>query len=231
MHIFVLLSSYFKIVLRQMRSIYSLINLSGLIVGLSAFILVFLWVEEEWSYDRFHQNSTEHLSVVQNQFNDNNEIYPVAVTPAPLAPHLKTTFAEVEAACRVGNSDFTVRRDETAFLQKGILADPEFFDVFTFPIVKGEHKTFATGIDVMMISERLASVYFNDENPIGKTLTVLGKELLVAAVLKDVPPNSHLQFDFVMPMEFVRAGGMTIWQNGIPTTIIRTSGFLHLRVH
>lgn len=209
-----------------MRSIYSLINLSGLIVGLSAFILVFLWVEEEWSYDRFHQNSTDIYRIVQNQFNDNNEIYPVAVTPAPLAPHLKTTFAEVEAACRVGNSDFVVRRDETAFLQKGILADPEFFDVFTFPIVKGEHKTFATGIDVITISERLASVYFNDETPIGKTLTVLGKELLVAAVLKDVPPNSHLQFDFVMPMEFVRAGGyddLAKWNTNSYYTYIRLS--------
>lgn len=190
-----------------MRSIYSLINLLGLIVGLSAFILIFLWVEEEWSYDRFHPGSKHIYRIVQNQFNDNNEVYPVAVTPAPLAPHLKNTFAEVEAACRVGTSEFIVRRDETAFVQKGILADPEFFEVFAFPIVKGEHKTFASTIDVVMISERLAAVYFNTENPVGKTLTILSKELLVAAVFKDVPGNSHLHFDFVIPMEFVRAGG------------------------
>jgi putative ABC transport system permease protein len=190
-----------------MRSIYSLINLSGLIVGLSAFILIFLWVEEEWSYDRFHNDSANIYRVVENQYNDNNELYPVTVTPAPLAPYLKATFAEVEAACRVGNSEFIVKRNETAFVQKGILADPEFFDVFNFPIVKGEYKTFASAIDVVMISERLASVYFNTEDPIGKTLTILSKELLVAAVLKDVPGNSHLQFDFVIPMEFVRAGG------------------------
>lgn len=199
-----------------MRSIYSLINLLGLIVGLSAFILIFLWVEEEWSYDRFHPDSKSIYRVVQNQFNDNNEIYPVAVTPAPLAPHLKNTYAEVEAACRIGNSEFVVRRDETAFYQKGILADPEFFEVFSFPIVKGEHKTFATGINVVMISERLASVYFNAEDPIGKTLTIVSKELIVVAVFKDVPGNSHLQFDFVMPMEFVRANGfddLAKWNN------------------
>lgn len=190
-----------------MRSIYSLINLLGLIVGLSAFILIFLWVEEEWSYDRFHPGSKNIYRVVQNQFNDNNEVYPVAVTPAPLAPHLKSTFAEVEAACRVGTSEFVVRRDETAFYQKGILADPEFFEVFTFPNVQGEIKTFSSGIDVVMISERLASIYFNKENPVGKLLTIVSKELLVVAVFKDVPVNSHLQFDFVIPMEFVRAGG------------------------
>lgn len=190
-----------------MRSIYSFINLSGLIVGLSAFILIFLWVEEEWSYDRFHQESTNIYRVVQNQFNDNNEVYPVAVTPAPLAPHLKTTFAEVEASCRVGTSEFIVRREDVAFVQKGILADPEFFEVFSFPILKGEHKTFASTIDVVLVSERLATIYFNTENPIGKTLTILSKELLVAAVFKNVPGNSHLQFDFVIPMEFVRAGG------------------------
>jgi putative ABC transport system permease protein len=190
-----------------MRSIYSLINLLGLIVGLSAFILIFLWVEKEWSYDRFHADSKNIYRVVQNQFNGNNEIYPVAVTPAPLAPYLKSTFAEVEASCRMGTGEFTIRRDETAFVQKGIFADPEFFEVFTFPIVKGEHKTFASTIDVVMISERLAAIYFNTENPIGKTLTILSKELLVAAVFKNVPENSHVQFDFVIPMEFVRAGG------------------------
>jgi len=189
-----------------MQSIYSFINLSGLIVGLSAFILIFLWVEEEWSYDRFHPDSTAIFRIVENQFND-NEVYPVAVTPAPLAPHLKATFAEVEAACRVGNADFIVRRDENAFAQKGLLVDPEFFDVFTFPIVKGEHKTFASSVDAIMISERLLEIYFKTEDPIGKTLTVLGKELLVTAVLQNVPGNSHLQFDFVIPMEFVRAGG------------------------
>ncbi|MCW5912723.1 MAG: ABC transporter permease [Cyclobacteriaceae bacterium] len=190
-----------------MRSIYSLINLSGLVVGLSAFILIFLWIEEEWSYDRFHQDNAHIYRVVENQFNDNNEVYPVAVTPAPLAPYLKSTFAEVAFACRVGNSEFSVRRDETAFVQKGILADPEFFDVFTFPVERGELKTFAGGIDVVMISERLAGVYFNSEDPVGKTLTILGKELQVAAVFKNVPGNSHLQFDFVIPMEFVRSGG------------------------
>jgi putative ABC transport system permease protein len=194
-------------VLRQMRSVYSFINLSGLIVGLSAFMLIFLWVEEEWSYDRFHQDSEGIYRVVQNQFNDNNEVYPVAVMPAPLAPYLKATFAEVESACRVGNADFVVRREENAFLQKGLLIDPEFFNVFTFPIEKGEHKTFAATIDAIMISERLAEIYFKGEDPIGKTLTVLSKELLVTAVLKNVPGNTHLQFDFVMPMEFVRAGG------------------------
>jgi putative ABC transport system permease protein len=202
-----LLSNYFKIVLRQLRSIYALINLFGLIVGLSAFILIFLWVEEEWSYDRFQPDGKKIYRVIQNQFNDNNEVYPVAVTPAPLAPHLKATFAEVEVACRMSSAQFIIRRDEIAFVQKGILADPEFFDVFSFPLVNGELKTFASTIDVVLISERLASIYFNTENPIGKTLTILNKELQIAAVLKNVPGNSHVQFDFVMPMEFVRAGG------------------------
>lgn len=190
-----------------MRSIYSVINLSGLIVGFCAFILIFLWIENEWNYDRFHEEGANIHRVIENQFNENQEAYPVVVTPAPLAPHLKQNFPEVEVACRVGNSEFVVHRDEQAFVQKGILADPEFFQMFTFPIVKGEHKTFAKGINVVMISERLSEVYFNREDPIGKALTILGKEMLVSAVLKNVPHDSHLQFDFVIPMEFVRSGG------------------------
>lgn len=214
-----------------MRSMYSIINLFGLIVGFSAFILIFLWVEREWNYDRFHEHGRSIYRVIENQFNDNGDVYPVVVTPAPLTPHLKETFAEIETASRIGISEFVLRRDEIAFQQNGILADPEFFQMFTFPVTKGNLKTFAAGIDVVMISQRLSEIYFNQEDPIGKTLTILGKEMEVAAVLKDVPDDSHLQFDFAIPMEFVRAGGyddLAKWNFNNYYTYIKLSPTAHV---
>ena len=82
--------------LRQLRTIYSFINLTGLIVGLSAFTLIYLWVIEELSYDRFHSNHDKIFRVVENQYNENGEVYPLALTPGPLGNYLKNPFAKVD---------------------------------------------------------------------------------------------------------------------------------------
>jgi putative ABC transport system permease protein len=201
------LSGYFKIVLRQLRSIYSIINLTGLIVGFAAFILIYFWVEQQLSYDRFHSDYETIYRVVENQIDDSGSVYPVAVTPSPLSPYLKTTFAETEETCRLSFLDLLVRQGEQAFYQKGILADPAMFDLFTFPVMMGETISFETGVDKVVVTKKLARTYFGNVDPIGKTLRLLDQEMLIVAVLEDIPVNSHIQFDFIIPFEFLRAKG------------------------
>ncbi|MBX2899279.1 MAG: ABC transporter permease [Cyclobacteriaceae bacterium] len=208
-----MLSNYFKLFLRQLRSVYAAINLLGLVIGLTAFILIFLWVADEWSFDRFHADANRVYRVVENQLNDKEEVYPVAATPAPLGPHLKATFAEVEAVGRTGNLDLNLRKDDIVFLQKGLLADPEIFEFLHFPLLHGSMKPFNEGTEIILITERLAQVYFATTDPVGKSLTLLGREMLIAGVLHDIPANSHLQFDFVLPMQFARAGGFDQLEN------------------
>ncbi|MBL7873236.1 MAG: ABC transporter permease [Cyclobacteriaceae bacterium] len=202
-----MLSGYLKIILRQLRSIYSFINLTGLIVGFAAFILIYLWVEQQLSYDRFHSGYDNIYRVVENQIDESGAVYPVAVTPSPLSPYLKSTFAEIRETCRLSFLDLLVRNAELAFYQKGALADPSMFDLFSFPILAGETRSFETGVDKIIITKKLGRTYFGDTDPIGKTLRLLDQEMLITAVLEDIPVNSHIQFDFVMPFEFLRAKG------------------------
>ncbi len=199
--------NYFKIVLRQLRSVYSLINLIGLIIGFAAFLLIYLWVMEELSYDRFHQNPDHIFRVVENQLDEKGELYPLALTPGPLGPYLKNTFAEVNQTCRLSHVEFLLRHKELFFYQKGITADPSFFDVFSFPMVQGDAQSIRTGVDKIIISEKLATAYFGTEDPIGKVFIVVGRDLQVTGIMKNIPANTHLQFDYVIPFDFLEAAG------------------------
>jgi putative ABC transport system permease protein len=192
-----------------MRSVYSVINLTGLIVGLAAFALIYLWVLEELSYDHFHNGHDKIFRVVEKQFNENGESYPLALTPGPLGPYLKNSFAEVSQACRLTQLDFLVRYDEQSFYQKGIAADPEFFELFSFPLSSGEARSFYTGIDKIIISEKLASTYFGNDKALGKIFIIAGHDFIVTAVMQNVPTHSHLQFDFVIPFNFLEAAGFS----------------------
>lgn len=217
-------SSYQKIVLRQLRSIYSFINLTGLIVGFTVFTLIYFWVEHELSYDRFHQEHSSIFRVVENQLNENGAPYPVAVTPAPLAPYLKNSFPEVVEVCRLNNLNLVLRHEEHVFYQAGIVADPSLFNMFTFPTRFGETKSFEGGVDKIVITEKLSRVYFGETDPVGKVLQMLDRDMLIVAVIENIPANSHLQFDFAIPFEFLKAKGyddLTNWKSNQYHTYIK----------
>jgi ABC-type antimicrobial peptide transport system permease subunit len=200
------ISSYHKIVIRNLRNVYSVINLSGLSIGLTVFILISLWVADEVSYDRFHVDHQQIFRVVQNQLEANGQPYGIAVTPPLLSGYLKTTFQEVENACRAIQAEVLVRHEELAFSQKGLAADPSFFSLFTFPMERGNIKDFYGGLDKIIISKKMATSYFGNDDAIGKIFKIVGRDFMVVGVL-EVPTNSHLQFDFVIPIEILKALG------------------------
>lgn len=207
-----------------MRSFYSLINLTGLIVGFSAFILIYLWVEHELNYDRFHQEHSTIFRVVENQINEKGLIYPVAITPAPLAPYLKSTFAEAKEVCRMSYLNLVLRHEDQAFYQNGLVTDPSLFTIFSFPVLAGETKSFESGVDKIVITKKLAQTYFGQSNPIGKVLQMLDRDMLIVAVVDNIPGNSHIQFDFAIPFEFLLAKGydnLTNWKNNQYHTYIK----------
>ncbi len=219
-----MLFNYYKIALRHLRNIYSLINLSGLTIGLTVFILIFLWVDDELSFDRFHAGHDRISRVVYHRVDVNANLLWVAVTPPMLCDYLKTNFAEIESACRVSPLELFLRHEEKAFYQKGLAADPAFFSVFSFPLVEGNIKSFNEGAYKIIINEKIATAYFGNAPAVGKTLKVGTRELLVVAVMKNVPGNSHLQFGFVMPMEFLKAMGwapLDEWDNNILYTYVK----------
>ncbi len=214
-----MLTSYIKTAIRNLKKYkgYSFINITGLAVGIACCILILLWVRDELSFDGFHAKADSLFRVVEEQIYTAGEIFPVAVTPAPLAPALKDEFPEITDTCRYTTAPrFLVRYEDNRFYESGLgMADPSFFTMFSFPLVKGDPETVFKQLNAIALSESMAEKYFGQEDPIGKVLRLENQfDLIVAGVMQDIPANSHLQFDFVMPFKLLEFGGQRLDQWG-----------------
>lgn len=208
--------------------ILAFINIAGLAIGLTAGILIYMWVQDELSYDRFHKHAGDIYRVVETQFYSGEPFY-VAVTPGPLAAKLKSDYPEAVNAVRVQTSRREILRyGDNQFIEKEILfADHGFFEMFSFPFVKGTPDKALSDPNSIVLTESMATKYFHDEDPLGKSLVVDDRlSFLVTGIIKDVPHNSHLQFNCVVPFETLRTaynGGanMDHWGTNSYYTYIR----------
>lgn len=200
-----MIRSNLRLILRQLRNIYSYLNLLGLALGFVVFILIFFWVNDELSFDVFHAQHKNIFRVINTQTGEEGKETKMATTCAPLAEYLKANFPEVQAACRARQTQFFLKYGEGGFYKFGMLADPSFFEVFSFPLTKGNLDDFREGVDKIIISERLAKIFFGNEDALGKTFIIANRDVVVVGIMKDVPTNSQLQFDYVIPFKFVEA--------------------------
>ncbi len=200
-----MIRSYIKTAIRnfQRHAGYAFINVAGLACGLTAAILILLWVNDELKYDSFHENSNSLYKVWHNSNYTDGTIKTFPSTPSPLAVTASLEIPEIEYAVRMDwGSQLLFTHEQISLMQHGIWADPNLFKAFTFPITKGNADKALPDNNSVAISEKLASVYFPNENAIGKIITVSEQwEVKVTAVFKDVPGHSSLQFDFVLPFE------------------------------
>ena len=139
-----MLRHYLVVAIRNLRKNagYSFINITGLAIGLMAFTLIFLWVRNELSYDRFHVQADRLFRVVENQYYANNDVFPVAVTPAPLAPHLRENFPDIANATRIFPLKFLLKSGELAFNEEGLMTESNFLDMFSFQFVQGDDECY-----------------------------------------------------------------------------------------
>ena len=200
-----LLLNYLKVTLRSFRrqAGYSLINVLGLAIGMACSLLIVLWVRDESGYDRFHRNGRDIYRVISiGQGGWGNDFS----SPAPFAPAVVAEIPEVIAAVRVNRVPrITLQHGNQAFYEdNGIVADRSLFDMFTFPLLRGDSAFNAP--DRIVLSASLARKYFANKDPLGKTLLAEGQiPLTVAGVMADVPRQSHFRFDFVIPFKFAEA--------------------------
>jgi putative ABC transport system permease protein len=200
-------SNYLKIAFRSLTKskLHTIINVSGLALGIASVFLIALYIEHETGYDKFYPQSENLYRITWENGN------PQTRTPHPMAQALVADFPEVESAVSLSpiwaagltraiysmaNPESDVRFDE-----KNLLAvDTTFFDVFGFPVVRGDAKKALNNVNGILISESTAKKYFNDTDPIGKHLIVYPDSALleVMAVFKDVPQQSHFHFDMLV---------------------------------
>jgi putative ABC transport system permease protein len=200
--------NYLTIALRNIRRHkgYSFINIAGLAVGMACSILILAWVRDERGTNRFHEKIDSLFIVRTTQHYGSDTRTGDGSVPA-LGPALKAEFPEVRNAARVNNgqSRFLIEHDGKQFRELVQPADPQIFELFTVPLVKGDLKDILSGPDVVVLSETAAGRMFGREDPLGKVLTVdKTYDFRVAAVMKDIPGNSSFRFDIWVPLELTR---------------------------
>lgn len=195
---------------------FSFINIMGLAVGMACCILILLWVRDELSYDNFHENYSDIYRAV-------TELQGTKYTANPLAMAgvLKEKNPEILKISRFYSSFWLMKHEDKMYNERGALVDDDFFEIFTFPLLKGSQETVFAGRESIVITERTAIKYFGTEDPIGQSLLINNaSELIVTGIVEDVPTNSHLQFDFLAPMKLMGDREHTSWSWEVATYML-----------
>lgn len=202
--------NYFIISLRNMvrDKGSSLINLVGLAAGMTCFLLILSYVRFETSFDQFHQNADRIYRVTSEMTNMGQSFY----TPDLLATVLKAEITGIERITQVFSpfgGKKVLQADGNQFYQSGFYADAAFLDVFSFPLLRGGRGNALAGPFKIVLTESVAKKLFGSDESIGKIVVWkdLGKprDLLVTAILEDIPANSHLKFDYLISLDTLRS--------------------------
>ncbi len=188
------------------QKLYSFINVFGLASGLVCALFIYLWVNDELSKDKFHHESDKIFRVISNLEFNKGELLTWTITPGPLGELIAEQIPEAEYSVRTnGTGSILFQHDDKSFLEQGIYADPEFFDLFSFRIIGGKPNRDSANVSSVTISSTLAEKLFGNGDPIGKTIRINNQyDLTVDAVFKDVGTESAMQFDFVLPFQIYR---------------------------
>ena len=205
--------SYLKTAFRNLARHrgYSSINILGFAIGIACCILILLWVQDELSFDRFHENLESLHRVVQEVDFSDGTILRTARTPYPVGPAFETDYPEIVKFTRYTPFwRILIEHGDKGFYESDFaFADPSFLEMFSFRFLKGNPDTALSETNAVLISEDMAEKYFGSEDPVGKTLTMDNNtDFQVSGVFENIPPNSHLRFDFLGQFEtFIKISG------------------------
>jgi putative ABC transport system permease protein len=222
-----MIANYLKVGFRNILryKVYSSINLFGLAVGMAASLLIILYIADELSYDRFHKDSDRMFRIGSSGRFQGNE-FKDAVSSPPIAPALIENVPEVESAVRFfWWRMMPIRYGDKSFVEKRVLvADSNFFQFFSFPLISGDRRTALCGTNKVVITESAAKRYFGSENPMGKIiLRGEGKYANeITGIVEDPPTNSQLQFDMVFSGETLNYMQNDHWSNTGLYTYVKT---------
>ncbi len=194
--------------LRNFRNhkLFTFVNITGLTIGIVAASFIFLYISYELSFDRFHKNS-DRIYRVYSTFTMGGVEEAWVQTPNPLGPFLQNKFPEIEKTVRITRLDkgLVSAGDKNFYENRIVLVDSTIFDVFTLPLIVGNQARVLAQPNGVVISESTAEKYFGKYDPIGKTLRFNRSiDLTVTGIMKNIPGNTHLQFDMMIPMSAAR---------------------------
>ena len=203
----------------------SFLNIFGLAIGISCAVLIFLWVEDELNFDSVHQKK-DRLYVVREHQNYDAAVFTHYSTPGPLAAAIKAEIPGIANTCRTSEAldSRLFRIGEKSVYAAGKYAEPTLFNMFTLPFVQGDAKNAFSQLHSIVLTEQTAKKFFGDQkNVLGKTVRVDNQQdYVVTGVIKDIPDNSSMRFEWVAPFEIWSASRpwLTTWGANSLTTYV-----------
>jgi putative ABC transport system permease protein len=196
-----MLRNYLKTSLRNLwkRKSFSLINIVGLAIGMAVSFMILLYVWNEVTYDRFHENAA-HIYRLATKIDAQGRHLEVASVPAPLGPALVDQFPEVARSARLRDFGTRIVSYEDKLYEESQIyhADPDLFRVFTIPIVRGNPETWLQAPFQMLLTEEMAEKYFGSEDPLGKSIKLDNRyAYTISGIVGKMPENSHFKFNMI----------------------------------
>jgi len=208
---------YIKIALRNIKrySVHSILNISGMAIGLACAILILLWVQDEWSYDRHFENADDIYRVIEKQNSPSGEVTLFAPTLSAVAPALKNEYPEIIRSSRIMHTPLTLKKGDEFIEETVVAVDKDFLKMFNIRFVRGDINTALNDPHNIVITEETAHKYFGNEDALGKTVPSRGFLVTVTGVVKPLPHNSHIRFDFLISTDFFVQPGAHIndWED------------------
>lgn len=200
-----MIKNYFKIAWRNLlqNKVLSFINIFGLATGMAFALAIGAWIKYETSFDKFHKNGDRIALVMKNTlFNDRKST--MEATPLPLYYEMKDNYPDVKRVTRLSYPTFnSLMTGDHKFNKNGRYVDPDFLEMFSFPFIKGDINTALKNPNSIILTASTAAALFGTADPIGKPVRLSNEyDMQVTAVIKDIPENSTLSFDFLAPYEF-----------------------------
>ena len=200
----VMFKNYLTIALRNIKKqkVFSLIKILGLSIALACCIWIYLFVKDEISYNKFHDNADSIYSVINT---DNYYPYTYRNIPIAMGPALKEYFPEIERSVRIARSNPIVSYEDHLYREHCHLTDRNFFELFSFRLLQGDEARVLASEDSIVLTQSTVLKYFQNQDPIGKTLTMTfgrkKKDFLVTGIVEDPPRNSTIGFDMLIRIE------------------------------
>jgi putative ABC transport system permease protein len=205
-----MLRSYIKIALRGLvkQKLYSFINVFGLAIAIAFCTLIFLFVRDEVTHDNFHEKADRLYRIIYLRKQDNGSLSADAMTPPPLGPAFQTEFPEVVRMARWKKRGEVVNYEGQSFRESIALADPDFFEMFSFPLIQGDPRTVLHDRNSVVLREEICRKYFGGEDPLGKLISIkMGSkfyDFIVSGIAKNIPGNSSITFDFLVSYDRIK---------------------------
>lgn len=188
------------------------INIFSLTLGIGCAILIYLFIQNEWSYDQFHEQKEQLYRINRVVYNEDSTIVDgIEGHPMPMAQAIEEAYPEILEVCRIYDIEDYIKSGNVLVEEQHYYVDSNFFELFTFPFVKGNPATALNDPNSVVITARLAKRLFGKTAPLGQTIDVFFDDQFhpfqVSGVIEDIPPNSTLHFDLALPFQFFENHG------------------------